>query len=96
MPNTVHSRAVRALHMSESVFRIRCIAHDSHLVTKSVLPNSCVRFDSHTPEEKASNISELRYVPPGDEPSICQNNRVNTQQPSPAYACLLVYIESFH
>jgi hypothetical protein len=40
MPNIVHSRAVRALHMSESVFIIRCIAHDSHLVTKSVLPNS--------------------------------------------------------
>lgn len=76
MPYIVHSCAERVLHMSESVFRIRCIAHDSYLITKSVLPNSSARNDSHTPEDNASNISELRHVPPGDEPSICQHNRV--------------------
>jgi len=85
MPYIVHSRAVRALYMFESVFRIRCIAHDSHLVTKSALPNSCAPNDSHTHEEHASNISELRYVPPGDEPTICEHNRV--QHPT-AFTCI--------
>jgi hypothetical protein len=80
MPYSVHSRAVLALHMSESVFRVRCVAHDSHLVTKSALPNSCARYHFHNPEEHASNISELRNVPPGDEPSICEHNRI--QHPS--------------
>jgi len=70
MPYMVRSGAERALHMSESVFRLRCIAHDSRLVTKSVLPNSCARNNSHTPEEHVSNISELRHFPPGDEPLI--------------------------
>lgn len=49
MPYIVHSRVVRALYMSESVFRIRSIAHDSQLVTKSALPNSCARNDSYSP-----------------------------------------------
>lgn len=91
MPYIVHSRAERALHISESVFRIRCIAHDSHLITKSVLPNSCARNDSYTSEEHASNISELRHVSSGD----ANLTVFITQQPSPAYAYLLVYIEFF-
>jgi len=81
MPYIFHSPALRALYMPGSVFRIRCIAHDPHLVTKSALPNSCAPNDCHTPEEHASNISELRHVPPGDEPSICERNRV--QHPTP-------------
>lgn len=85
MPCIVHSRAERALNMSENVFRIRRITHDSHLVTKSLLPNSCARNGSHTPEEHASNISELRHVPPGDEPPISQHNRV--QHPT-AFTCM--------
>jgi hypothetical protein len=77
MPYIVHSRVERG-YTSESVFRIRCIAHGLYLVTKSALLNSCARNDSHTTEEHASNISELRHVPPGNEPSICEHNRVKT------------------
>ena len=57
MPYIVHSRVERG-YTSESVFRIRCIAHGLYLVTKSALLNSCARNDSHTTEEQASTLAK--------------------------------------
>jgi hypothetical protein len=94
MLHIVHAHAERALYMSKVYLEYAVFAHDSHLVTNSALPNPCARNGSHTTDEHVSNVCELRYITPDDEPSI-SITVFSTQQPSLVYACQLVYIVLF-